>query len=65
MRLNLLRDFPGGSDGKKVKKQSACNAGNMDLTPRLGRSSGGGNGYLLQYFCLENLLDRGAQHHKA
>ena len=26
----------------------------------LGRSSGGGNGNLLQYFCLENSMDRRA-----
>ena len=26
----------------------------------LGRSSGEGNGYPLQYFCLENSMDRGA-----
>ena len=27
--------FPGGSDGK----ESACNTGDLDLIPRLGRSS--------------------------
>ena len=27
--------------------------------PRLGRSSGGGNGNPLQYSCLENPMDRG------
>ena len=27
--------------------------------PRSGRSPGGGHGNLLQYFCLENPLDRG------
>ena len=30
------------------------------LTPGLGRSPGGGKGYPLQYFCLENPMDRGA-----
>ena len=29
-------------------------------TPGLGRSPGEGNGKLLQYFCLENPMDRGA-----
>ena len=29
--------------------------------PGSGRSPGEGNGYSLQYFCLENLMDRGAQ----
>ena len=42
--------FPGGSDGK----ESACNAGDLGSVPGLGRSLGGGNGYPLQYSCLEN-----------
>ena len=42
--------FPGGSDGK----ESACNAGELDSIPGLGRSSGEGHGNLLQYSCLEN-----------
>ena len=48
--------FPGGSDGK----ESACIAGDMDSIMRLGRSPGEGNGYPLQYSCLENSIDRGA-----
>ena len=48
--------FPGGSDGK----ESACNAGDLCLIPGLGRSLGEGNGYPLQYSCLENSTDRGA-----
>ena len=48
--------FPGGSD----TKESACNAGDMSLIPGLGRSPGEGNGYPLQYSCLENCMDRGA-----
>ena len=42
--------FPDGSAGK----DSACNAGGLGLIPGLGRSSGEGNGYLLQYSCLGN-----------
>ena len=42
--------FPGGSDGKG----SACNAGDLGLIPRLGRSPGGGHGNPLQHSCLEN-----------
>ena len=38
-----------------------ANAGDMSLIPGLGRSPGEGNGYLLQYSCLENPMDRGAQ----
>ena len=37
--------FPGGLVGK----ESACNAGDPDSIPGLGRSSGEGIGYPLQY----------------
>ena len=39
---------------------SAGDARDLGLIPGLGRSSGGGNGHLLQYSCLENSMDRGA-----
>ena len=48
--------FHGGSEGK----ESACNVGNLGSIPGLGRSTGEGNGYPLQYSCLENPMDRGA-----
>ena len=48
--------FPGASDGK----ESAYNEGDLGLILELGRSSGEGNGYPLQYSCLENSMDRGA-----
>ena len=51
-----LSGFPGGHSGK----ESACNAGDLDLIPGLGRSPGGGYGNPLQYFCLKNPMDRGA-----
>ena len=38
--------FPGDSDGK----EHAYKAGDLGLTPGLGRSPGGGNGYPLQYY---------------
>ena len=44
-------------------KISAVNAGDIrDIgsIPELGRSSRVGNGNPLQYFCVENLMDRGA-----
>ena len=41
--------FPGGSDSK----ESACNAGDPGLIPGLGRPPVEGNGYPLQYSCLE------------
>ena len=47
---------PGGSDGKA----SACNAGDLGSIPKSsGRSPREGNGYRLQYSCLENPMDRG------
>ena len=48
--------FPGDSDGKV----SVYNAGDMDSIPGSGRSPGEGNGNPLQYYCLENPIDRGA-----
>ena len=45
--------FPGGLDGK----ESVCNAGDLGLIPRLGRSPREGNGYPLQYPDLENSMD--------
>ena len=45
--------FPCGSAGK----ESACNEGNLDLIPGLGRSPGEGKGYPLQYSGLENSMD--------
>ena len=48
--------LPVGSDGK----ESACNAGDPGSIPGSGRSPGEGNGNPLQYFCLQNSMDRGA-----
>ena len=48
-------DFPGGSDGE----ESACNAGDPGSIPGLGRAPGEGDGYPLQYSCLENPMDGG------
>ena len=49
-------DFPGGSDGKA----SAYNAGDLGSIPGSGRTPGEGNGNPLQYYFLENPMDRGA-----
>ena len=38
-------------------KASACNAEDLGSIPGLGRSSGEGNSYLLQYSSLENSMD--------
>ena len=56
MGVNFRGGFPGGSDGK----ESTCNVGDLGSIPGLGRSPGEGNGYPLQYSCLENFADRGA-----
>ena len=52
----MSRVVPGGS----MVENLPANAGHMGSIPGLGRSPGGANGNLLQYFCLENLMDRGA-----
>ena len=48
--------FPGDS----VVKNLPANAGDTGSIPGSGSSSGEGNGNPLQYFCLENPMDRGA-----
>ena len=52
-----MRGFPGGSDGK----ESDCSAGNVASVPESGRYPGEGNGNPLQYSCLGNPMNRGAQ----
>ena len=52
-----MRGFPGGTNGKNPP----ANAGDTrDLGSILGsgRSPGGGNGNLLQYFYLKNAMDK-------
>ena len=49
-------DFPG----RTVVKNLPANAGEAGLTPRSGRSPGGGNGNPLQYSYLGNPMDTGA-----
>ena len=41
-----------------VGKSSACNAGELGSIPGSGRSPGEGSGNPLQYYCLENSMDR-------
>ena len=45
--------FPGGS----ADKESACNAGDLGLSPGLEKAPGEGKGYPLQYSGLENSMD--------
>ena len=51
-----MKGFPSDS----VVKNLTANAGDTVSVPGSGRSSGEGNGNPLQYFCLENPMDRGA-----
>ena len=55
---NFFITFLGFPDGSE-DKESICNTGVPGLIPGWGRSPGEGNGYLLQYSCLENFMDRG------
>ena len=53
----------GGFPGSSVVKNPPANAGDSGdacSIPGLERSPGGGNGNLLQYSYLENVMDRGA-----
>ena len=50
-----MYSFPGGSDSK----ESACKAGDQGSIPGSGRSPGKGNGYSLNYACLENSIYQG------
>ena len=51
-----MRGFLGSSDSREC----ACNAGERGSIPGWGRPPGEGNGYTLQYSCLENSMDREA-----
>ena len=54
-----------GVDGKRVspvaQMEPAGNVGDLGLIPGSGRYPGERNGNLLQYLCLENLMDRGVR----
>ena len=56
VNLLTLSSFPSGSDDK----ESACNARDQGWIPGSGRSPGEENGYPLQFFCMEDPVDRGA-----
>ena len=54
--LVVQMGFSGGSDSK----ESACNAGGLDLIPGSGRSPEERNSDPFQFSHLENSMDRGA-----
>ena len=49
--------FPGGTSGKRT--HLPMQETDVGSSPGLGGSTRGGHGNPLQYFCLENPLDRG------
>ena len=53
-------DFSGGSVSKESPAMQLTQVQSLGSIPGLGRSSGEGNGNLLQYSCLENSMDKGA-----
>ena len=57
--MQNIKHFPGGSV-VEILPANARATGDAGLIPGSGRSSGGGHGDPLQYYCLENSMDRGA-----
>ena len=55
-----IYEFPGSSVVKNLPASSG-DARDVGLIPVSGRSPGVGNGNPLQYFCLENCMDRAWQ----
>jgi len=64
MAASLCNWFPRVASlvGQSVKNLPATQAEDLGSIPGSGRSPGEGNGYPLQYACLENPMDRGAWH---
>ena len=58
--LHICMGFPGGSV-VKTPPANAGDTGDQCSIPGSGRSPRGGNGNPVQYSCLENSMDRGAQ----
>ena len=62
--IQMFQGFSRSSVGlvknQPALQESACNVGDPGLILRSGISPGEGNGNPLQYFCLENPVERGA-----
>ena len=54
-----MGSFPGGAGGKEPTYQCRLDVTDVGSIPGWGRAPGEGNGYPLQYSCLENPMDRG------
>ena len=59
-KINTFMPFDQGFPGGLVVKNLPANAGDSSSIPGVGKSHGEGNASPLQYFCLGNLMDRGA-----
>ena len=60
LSYSLIRGFSGGAGGKEPACQCRRQKRSGFDPLGSGRSPGGGHGNPLQYFCLENPMDRGA-----
>jgi len=56
IKTSMRYYYPSGSDSKEC----ACSARDLGSIPGLERSPGEGSVYPLQYFCLENPMNRRA-----
>ena len=59
MFIISLYTYSQGFPGSSMVKNLLANAGDAGSIPGWGRSPGGGNDNPLQYYCLENPMDRG------
>ena len=50
----------GSNPGDSDREESACNVGDPEFYPWVGKIPGEGNGYPPQYSCLETSMDREA-----
>ena len=57
--IHEIKGLPGGSEVKSLPA-NAGDIGDTGLIPGSRRAPEGGNGYPLQYSCLENPMERGA-----
>ena len=58
MSQNTWKKSEKGFHGGSIGKEFACKTGDLGLIPVFGKSPQEGNGYPLQYSCLENSMDR-------
>ena len=52
-----MHTWAGGFSGGSDSKEFACNAGDLSSIPGSSRFPGEGNGYRLQFSCLENSME--------